>query len=189
MSVNSDMLSVLQELGNFSQEELGKVMGSTQKIILKKGEKLLTRGQTCRELSFLESGAMVHQRPLENGSFQILNLGLPGDWILDHASFTQQKPSQYELVAFTNSKLRGINIDQLHTLISQSPSFFQLGKILDASNPFSHHTLVNLSPSERYQLVLDQKPQLLQAFPLKLIAALLEITPETLSRVRKKASL
>jgi hypothetical protein len=43
-----------------------------------------------------------------------------------------------------------------------------------------------MTPLEKYQFVLQTRPQLVQVFPLKMIASYLKVTPETLSRVREK---
>jgi CRP-like cAMP-binding protein len=45
---------------------------------------------------------------------------------------------------------------------------------------------VKLSPVDKYRALLGKNPKLLQRFALKHIASYLGITPETLSRVRKK---
>jgi hypothetical protein len=41
-----------------------------------------------------------------------------------------------------------------------------------------------LAPKEKYLYVLNNRQQLIQEFPLKMIASYLKITPETLNRVR-----
>jgi hypothetical protein len=43
-----------------------------------------------------------------------------------------------------------------------------------------------LSPEEKYAMLLSTKPQIIQSFPLKQIASYLCMTPETLSRIRRK---
>jgi len=45
-----------------------------------------------------------------------------------------------------------------------------------------------MTPLQKYQYILDHRPDLIQQFPLKIIASYLKITPETLSRVRDKLS-
>jgi hypothetical protein len=44
------------------------------------------------------------------------------------------------------------------------------------------------TPTEKYLYILNNRLQLIQAFPLKMIASYLKITPETLSRVREKVT-
>jgi hypothetical protein len=43
-----------------------------------------------------------------------------------------------------------------------------------------------ISPEVKYKEILAKKPLLIQRFPLKYIASYLRMTPETLSRVRRK---
>ena len=62
-------------------------------------------------------------------------------------------------------------------------SFLQLNKIF--TQPAKIHFFDNAySPSQKYDYLMQTKAQLMQTFPLKMIALYLKITPETLSRVR-----
>lgn len=75
-----------------------------------------------------------------------------------------------------------------HRLIGQSQSFLQMGKILEESTSRIDFFDNNNTQDEKYQYVLENKPELIQSFPQKLIASYLKITPETLSRVRNRFS-
>jgi hypothetical protein len=63
--------------------------------------------------------------------------------------------------------------------------FLQLGKILNEPQRPALYDFTN-SPEEKYKHLLDNTPQYLQIFPLKQVASYLKMTPETLSRVRRK---
>ena len=45
---------------------------------------------------------------------------------------------------------------------------------------------LSLSPEERYRKMTEESPKLLKNVPLRYIASMLGITPETLSRIRNK---
>jgi CRP/FNR family transcriptional regulator, anaerobic regulatory protein len=49
--------------------------------------------------------------------------------------------------------------------------------------------LLTLSPEERYQSLMETQPFVLQRVPQYMIASFIGITPEHLSRLRKKISL
>ena len=46
--------------------------------------------------------------------------------------------------------------------------------------------LLTLTPTQRYQKLVEEKPKILQRTPLKIIASYLGVLPESLSRIRKK---
>ncbi len=46
--------------------------------------------------------------------------------------------------------------------------------------------LSHYSPEERYQIILKTRPMLLHRIPLHLIASFIGVTPESLSRIRKR---
>ncbi|MEL7003638.1 MAG: cyclic nucleotide-binding protein, partial [Bacteroidota bacterium] len=47
-------------------------------------------------------------------------------------------------------------------------------------------SLISMSAEERYTYFLQTKPELLRQVPLQYIASILGMTPETLSRIRRK---
>ncbi len=146
-----------------------------------KGVVLLSEGEVCRDLSFLLKGSFKQYHRNKELDEVIVNLFVEGDWVLNHQSFTSQKPSTHKIEAFEDSEILTINIHQLHELIGLYPSFFVLGKMLEASNPYDLKT-----PEEKYIHLLETRPDFIQKFPLKYIASYLRMTPETLSRVRNK---
>ncbi|MCY1549131.1 hypothetical protein D9M68_852860 [compost metagenome] len=82
--------------------------------------------------------------------------------------------------------VREISINAIHQLIAASPAFYQLGGLLQKGTERLHYLETTNSASEKYRLLLAEQPEFLQAFPLKMIASYLKITPETLSRLRAK---
>jgi hypothetical protein len=106
------------------------------------------------------------------------------EWVLNHRSFVTQQPADSSISSFTGGIILELSIQSIHYLIGHSLSFLQLNKIMD--NAVSRIVLFDnaLAPKEKYLYVLNNRPQLIQEFPLKMIASYLKITPETLSRVR-----
>jgi CRP-like cAMP-binding protein len=108
--------------------------------------------------------------------------------MFEYKSFLTQQPSQHIIQATAGSEVLGLHAQDFHELAKVSDIFFRLGRIFEQAiqnQDFQHN---RLTPEQKYELLLATKPEVLQYFPLKHIASYLCMTPETLSRVRKKIS-
>lgn len=176
----------LNSAGRFSESELELLKNEAQLITLKKGTNLLNKGAICSSIYFIIKGAFIHYDTDSAMNKNIIDLNITNDWVLNHKSFTTQKPSTYSIQAFEDSTMYMLSIASIHRLITQSQSFLQMGKILEGATARLSFFDKNYSPDEKYQHLLNNKPELIQKFPQKLIASYLKISPETLSRVRKR---
>ena len=174
------------EFGSFSAEELSLFDDMLKTTRLPKNSFLLKEGQICQSFYFLNSGSVRHYYTTDDNSEVTVNLFIEADWFSDYQSFTLQKPSKNNLQTFEESELYELTIHDFHRLIGLSSSFFRLGKILGLTS--QNKNTDKVTPEERYINLLDHKPYIVQRFPLKYIASYLGITPETLSRIRRKIS-
>ncbi|SEK36811.1 cAMP-binding domain of CRP or a regulatory subunit of cAMP-dependent protein kinases [Aquimarina amphilecti] len=184
--MDTSILEFLNKAGSFSEEESSLLQNEVKHRELKKNEFLLRKGEICSSLHFVISGSFYQYFIDTDLNMNIIDLGIKNDWVINHKSFTGRKPSEYEIQAFENSSVYELNIDSIHKLIAISPTFFQIGKVLEESTARVSFFDNNNTPDEKYEYILKNKPLLFQKFPQKIIASFLKITPETLSRVRKR---
>jgi CRP-like cAMP-binding protein len=176
----------LQKIGIFREEDLLLFSENVNTRSVKKDEILLREGDVCQSVFFINSGAVYQYNVKDEIEQNVIDLHIDEDWFLNHKSFISQKPSEGIIQAYTDCNLLELNIQNLHKLIGISPVFFQLGKLLEPSNSRISFFDNDSTPTQKYKYILENRPQLLQIFPLKIIASYLKITPETLSRVRAK---
>ncbi|PPL02098.1 Crp/Fnr family transcriptional regulator [Parapedobacter indicus] len=173
----------LKGIGDFSQQQSALIGEHCAFLKVNKQETLLAAGQVCNAFLFLLTGACYQFRKTDADP-NIIDLHLAGDCVVNQLSFISQQPSNETIAAYENSELLVLTIQSLHRLIALSPAFLQLAKLLQVSTLRAEFYDNAMTPAEKYHRVLDDKPQLIQIFPLKYIASYLKITPETLSRVR-----
>jgi len=176
----------IKGFGNFSEEDMAEIISRLKVIPVERGTALIKEGQVCREFYFINKGCLRQYAVLDNGSEAILNLFVEEDWAFDYKSFMAQQPTETIVEAVEDSEVFMLSGWHFHELVKISDGFFRIGRIFEQALQNQDYQNNRLSPEEKYALLLASKPQLIQKFPLKYIASYLGITPETLSRVRRK---
>ena len=157
---------------------------------LRKKQYLLQEGEVCRNIAFVEKGALREYSVDENGKEQIIQFAPEGWTISDLYSFLTSEPATYHIDAVEDSELVLISKAAHEELLSNllkyetyirlqvTGAYLALQKRLTA--------VLSLSPEERYDNFLKHSPDLVQRFPQHMIASHMGLTPETLSRIRRK---
>ncbi len=178
----------LTTTGSYSPKELKLLEEVVVHKTFEKDEFLLKKDEVCSFLCYINNGAVLQYKINSDMDQVIIDLNISNDWVLNHKSFTSQKPSEYDIRAFEKTSVSILYIESIHRLIGQSQSFLQMGKLLENAVSRIDFFDNNNTPDEKYMYLLKNKPEIIQKFPQTLIASYLKITPETLSRVRKRLS-
>lgn len=152
-----------------------------------KGSKLLEEGEVCRYMYYVDKG-MVRQFYYKNHRDVTEHFSYEGRIVICIESFLKQTPSHLIVEALENTRLYGIPHDELLALVETDKEMAQLyRRILE-------HALISSqehadsqrfeNASERYVRLLKSKPEIVLRAPMVYVASFLQMTPETLSRVR-----
>ena len=157
---------------------------------LRKKQYLLQEGDVCRSVAFVEKGALREYSIDENGNEQIIQFATEGWTISDLYSFLTSEPATYNIDAVEDAELVLINRsahEELLSKLSKYETYIRLqvtGAYLALQKRLT--AVLSLSPEERYNNLLQLYPDLVQRFPQHMIASHMGLTPETLSRIRRK---
>jgi CRP-like cAMP-binding protein len=173
----------IQSIGRFSDKDIPVFLSKLKTVTVQKDDLLLKQGKVSQSLYFVNKGSFRQYSVADSGDEITLNLFIENDWMLEYKSFTSQKPSASIIQATEDSEVFELSVYAFHELIGISEVFFQVGRILGTGvqDDYNQRT----SPKEKYACLLATRPGVIQKFPLKYIASYLNMTPETLSRVRK----
>lgn len=177
---------VLERIGYFSNHDIEIFEKMLTQKVVSKGDILLKQGEICQSVYFILKGAFLEYNFKEEIEQNIIDLYIENEWLLNKQSFIRQKPSENIIEAYTDGVVWELNIHKIHDLIAKSPAFLQLGKVLEPTHSRIQFFDNSHTPLQKYQYILENRREIIQVFPLKIIASFLKITPETLSRVREK---
>lgn len=153
---------------------------------------ILTKtGQTENYLSFIEKGIARFYIPKEENDLTF-NVVFDNGFLSACDSLLTQTPSTYNIETLTDTVLWRITYDNLQTIFSQS----KLGNIIarQASEELflkkqkRELSLLNETAEQRYLNLFKEQSRLIEQIPLKYIASYIGITPQALSRIRKRIS-
>ena len=160
---------------------------------LRKKQYLLQEGDVCKCVAFIEKGAMRSYKVSEDGSEHIVQFALEGQFLTDLYSFLTNEPSIYNIDAIEESELVLITKPASDELRNRSPKYqefiFQATSEAYIQLERRMTSVVSLSLEERYKELTTNHPNIIQRLPQHMIASYMGLTPETLSRVRKRISI
>jgi CRP-like cAMP-binding protein len=105
-------------------------------------------------------------------------------------SYIQRKKSKYNIEALEDLEVMAISHNDLENLFEDNPQYERFGRLfmqqiyMDLCERLDNLQLH--TAQERYAILMNTRPELLQRVPLKHLASFLSVTPETLSRIRGK---
>lgn len=176
-----------RKYSTMTHDELDILEGILEPVKYGKGEMILTEGEVCRGISYIEKG-LVRQFYNKNGKEVTEHLGVDHTIFMCIESLFKEEPTRLQVEALEatlvyilpKSKLeaaaiRNVNIQMLYR------------KILEESLIQSqvHADLMRFETApNKYKRLCELSPLVVLRAPLTYIASYLQMTPETLSRIR-----
>lgn len=153
---------------------------------------ILQAGQTEDHLSFIAEGLVRFYIPGDEENDLTFSFSFAGDFVSAYDSFLTRLPCGYHTEALTNTTLLRISWSDLQDIYKHTAAGNTIGRHASEDLYLTllrrEISLLKESAEQRYmQLVIDQ-PHLIREIPLKYIASYIGITPQALSRIRKRIS-
>jgi len=156
---------------------------------LKKGEFFTKAGRVCNKLSFHRSG-LIRVFAEVDGKEITQWISTKGYFITDLSGIIFNQAGKYNIQALTDCDLYTIAKDDYNNLGRIIPKWHELEKLFIAKcftmleeRVFA---LLSMTAEERYRALFQHQKELFNQVPLQYLASMMGMTPETLSRIRKK---
>lgn len=153
----------------------------------KKGERILDEGEVCRSMLYLEKG-LTRQFYFKYDKDLTEHIAYEGGVVICLESYLKEEPTRLMIETLETTIAWDIPKDKIEELALKDAEIgVWYRKLFEASlieSQVKADTLRFEPAHERYNKLLQLHPEILKRAPLVYIASLLQMTPETLSRVR-----
>lgn len=176
-----------RKYSTMTHEELDVLENILEPMKYAKGDMILREGEICEHIYYIERG-LVRQYYHKHGKQITEHLGEDYTIFMCIESLFREEPTHIQVEALEPSIIYGLPKRKLEEAAIRNVNIQMLyRKILEESLIISqvHADLVRFETAQaRYKMMCKLWPQVVLRAPLVYIASYLQMTPETLSRVR-----
>lgn len=176
---------------DISQKDWKIFSDKLQACSFSKNEIILHQGKVENYLSFINEGTL---RYFIDSSEKEITFGFvfSNNFSSAYDSFLTQLPSQYSIQALENTTVFRISREDLENVYAYTEIGNLIGRktaeelfLLKSKREIA---LLTETAEERYLNLFENRPELFQKIPQKYIASYIGITPQALSRIRRRIS-
>jgi len=190
--MNEILLKYLGKFGSLTNQEVKDIADNLIVQTFKKGTILLHEGEIATKCYFILKGC-IRQYHLTDGEEKTTAFFTEEQAVVSFSSASQQIPATHYWACVEDTVAMVGYLDREQEMYKKFPKLALITRELMEQDfgktQESFATFIASSPEERYELLLKNRPDLLQRAPQHQIASYLGIKPESLSRIRKRISL
>jgi len=184
------LLSHVQKIISLSADEATLFTSCLESKVVKKRTVLTREGEVCRSSLFVVDGALKSYLYDGQKDEHVVSFALSGWWIADMQSLIYQKPGKLLIESIADSRLLSLSKEKQEMLYKEIPQFERFFRIItEKALVASQQRIINnltLTAEDRYLHFMEKYPFVLECAPLHNIASYLGMTPEFLSKIRRR---
>lgn len=191
-SISDVLLRFLAKIPDLDQAEGQRLAEELPIREFRKGAVLLRQGDVPVSCYFILRGCVRQFSLTEDGVETSMEFFTEEMAVLIFGSQAEGKPSEYSLACIEDSVILVGVLDGLPAIFAKFPKLFSITRTMMerdfAKTQGDFAAFKASSPEARYRSLLEQRPELLARVPQYQLASYLGVTPESLSRIRKRIS-
>ncbi len=179
----STLTSELQLLQTFCKQE-------GESVTYSKGEQLELEGNPAHWFAFVTEGCFKYvKHGMSNVKPHITWFSFEGEFVCDYPTFLYGRPSQATIEAMVPSRVLRVTGQQLEQFFNQNMETMKLRAMIDehilSQFRSRYLDLHCTTPRERYEMLLQRCPGIMEFLDLQDIASFLNVHPNTVSKIRR----
>lgn len=187
----TELEKYIQTYFGVNKDDLTKISSFFKPVTLKKGDYFLKTGRHSDRLGFVQTG-IIREFVIIDDKEITKWISTKGYFVVDLSSFVFQQTARWNIQALTDCEIYVIDGKDYQKIGQVIPRWTELEKLFIAKcfTVLEDRVLQHLSMTaeERYNQLFNFNKELFNQVPLQYLASMLGMTPETLSRLRKKAA-
>ena len=187
--MTTNLIQFIKNIVPFTDEEIQESGLLFSEKILKKGEFWVKKGELKSDVLFVNKG-MLRSYFLKNEVEKTFDLTIENQIVTFTESYSYGLPSSDFIQAVEDTYLSIISRESLDNLFAQSAKWERLGRLIYEACTIGQEirlrSFIAETAQERYEQLYKNQPQLIQRTPQIYLANFLGITPQSLSRLRRK---
>lgn len=184
-----NLIATFKKIGKLSQENEQAILSVIKQVECEPRTILQEQDKICNKIYFVEKG-IARTYYFKNGKDITYWLALENDFIGAMSSFFMREASNKMVETIGKCILWEFEYEKLEQLFSTNQELEKVGrKFANYGISLMEKRFDNLhfhTAKERYDILLEQQPQIIKRIPLGIVASYLGITQETLSRIRSQ---
>ncbi|WP_028887653.1 Crp/Fnr family transcriptional regulator [Tenacibaculum ovolyticum] len=190
MTNYNELINYIKKNIDIDDDDLKIVLSHFKKIKKSKNETLLSNGKNSQVSYFVNKGCLRLFYLDELGKDITRYIAFENQFATEFVSFITNQPAQESIQVIENSELLYITHKDFRHLMKIIP------KWKDFYNTYLEKAYVNnskrlisfttLNASERYKQLFQINPNIVKRLPNKIVASYINISQETLSRIKSK---
>ena len=191
MSSTEKLKKYLEQLCPFSQGDWELFSSRLQRRVFERKQQVLRAGEIENYVSFIEQGIVRYY--VEEGDKDItFELAFENSLAAGYDSFLTRTPVVYSGETLVSTELWSITYADLQAVYAESTIGERLGRLaaeqLYIRKNKRQMWLLKDTAEQRYMRLVHEYSHFLQLVPLKYLASYIGITPQALSRIRRRIS-
>ncbi len=186
---NSNQISPEEVFNSLSQEEQQAVLAIRSTKEYPKGTLLLSEGDRIHQSLYVLEGC-VRKFKLVDGEDKTSFFYVEEQSIMLPPVHDLPVYSKFNLECLEDSKILMVSIEKEREFSARFPRFERMCRLETEKSLVEFQDFfakfISSSPTERYQDLVENNPELLARVPQYHLASYLGVTPESLSRIRKR---
>ena len=183
-----ELIKKIKESIDLSIEAEEYLISISKEKIFSKGLTLIRQGQTVNKIFFVTGGCLRSYCIDKNGKEHTLHFAIKNNWISDYIAIHSNEFATLTIECLTESNIIEFDAKKINGMLTLFPELepYQRGNLERLFVSLQKRILnqLQLSAAERYDLFLEEYPDVEQITRNYHIASYLGITQESLSRIR-----
>lgn len=190
MANNIELINYIKKNITIEDEDLKIVLSYFKTIEKNKNDILLLNGKNSQVSYFVKKGCLRLFYIDEEGKDVTRYIAFENQFATELVSFITNEPAQETIQVIENSELLYITHDDFRHLMKIIPKWKDFYSIYlekaYVNNSKRLKSFTTLDASERYKQLFKINPNIVRRLPNKIVASYINISQETLSRIKSK---